>query len=351
MRRNNTPKEIASYIALYITLLWIVIMSVILFITDAHVSSNKFPLIILASLAGYVVVYFLVQKSIDKFLYKRIKLIYKNIHTLKTSSAAVDQIDTNADVIGSVNKEVTEWANDSRKEIDSLKKQEAFRKEFIGNLAHELKTPLFSIQGYLHTLLEGGLYDENINENYLKRTDKNVDRLIDLVNDLDDISKIESGTMKLKFSTFSVSDMANEIMQQVQDASVDKNINISVKTSLKKVPEVWADQKKVSQVLYNLVMNSIKYGNEGGHTTIKFHDMDEHVLVEVKDDGIGISEDHLPRIFERFYRIDSSRSRHVGGSGLGLAIVKHILDAHQESINVRSGVDEGTTFSFTLKKA
>ena len=254
--------------------------------------------------------------------------------------------------VENISEELTAWADDNDKEITRLKQNEAFRKQYLGNVAHELKTPIFNIQGYISTLLDGGLEDELINRKYLERAEKSIDRLINIVSDLDTISKLENDMNRLKMETFDIVALAKEIADQLEIEAAKRNIKLSVKgaDSLPSQFRVTADKHFVGQVLVNLIANSIHYGKEGGSTRIRFRDMADKVLVEVEDTGVGISKEDMPRIFERFYRVDKSRSREQGGTGLGLAIVKHIVEAHGERVTVRSELGTGTTFAFPLKK-
>ena len=254
--------------------------------------------------------------------------------------------------VENISEELTAWADDNDKEITRLKQNEAFRKHYLGNVAHELKTPIFNIQGYISTLLDGGLEDELINRKYLERAEKSIDRLINIVSDLDTISKLENDMNRLKMETFDIVALAKEIADQLEIEAAKRNIKLSVKgaDSLPSQFRVTADKHFVGQVLVNLIANSIHYGKEGGSTRIRFRDMADKVLVEVEDTGVGISKEDMPRIFERFYRVDKSRSREQGGTGLGLAIVKHIVEAHGERVTVRSELGTGTTFAFPLKK-
>jgi two-component system phosphate regulon sensor histidine kinase PhoR len=243
------------------------------------------------------------------------------------------------------------WAESRIREIRDLQEKDSFRKEFVGNLSHELKTPIFSIQGYILTLLEGALEDPDNNRKFLLKAAKSVDRITALLEDLDQITKIESGNLKLNKSRFDIVELTREVLESLEHKARKSDISLKINQPGQPPIMVLGDRPKIAQVLTNLVVNSINYGNEGGNTKIRFYDMDENILVEVADNGLGMSEEHLPRIFERFYRVDKSRSRNVGGSGLGLAIVKHIVEAHNQSINVRSTEGAGSTFSFTLEKA
>lgn len=254
--------------------------------------------------------------------------------------------------VENISEELTAWADDNDKEITRLKQNEAFRKQYLGNVAHELKTPIFNIQGYISTLLDGGLEDDLINRKYLERAEKSIDRLINIVNDLDTISKLENDMNRLKMEEFDIVALTKEIAEQLEIEAAKRSITLSVKgaDSLPSPFRVTADKHFVGQVLVNLITNSIHYGKDGGSTRIRFRDMADKVLVEVEDSGIGIPKEDMPRIFERFYRVDKGRSRGQGGTGLGLAIVKHIVEAHGERISVRSELGTGTTFAFPLKK-
>ena len=254
--------------------------------------------------------------------------------------------------VENISEELTAWADDNDKEITRLKQNETFRKQYLGNVAHELKTPIFNIQGYISTLLDGGLEDDLINRKYLERAEKSIDRLINIVNDLDTISKLENDMNRLKMEEFDIVALTKEIAEQLEIEASKRNITLSVKgaDALPSPFRVTADKHFVGQVLVNLITNSIHYGKDGGSTRIRFRDMADKVLVEVEDSGIGIPKEDMPRIFERFYRVDKGRSRGQGGTGLGLAIVKHIVEAHGERISVRSERGSGTTFAFPLKK-
>ncbi|MAX79306.1 MAG: two-component sensor histidine kinase [Crocinitomicaceae bacterium] len=348
--KTNTPREIATYIALYLTIAFGIVLLPVMFYSQAGWVAWLF--FGLALLIAFIVGLVIANMAIERFVHQKIKLIYKTIHRLKTQNNPKNlTIDYSTDVLSEVNKEVLEWAKDNREEIAQLKKQEEFRKEFIGNLSHELKTPIFSIQGYLLTLLEGGLEDPSINREYLARADKNLDRLINLINELDMITRLESGQTHLELEKVDLVEITRDLFGALEYRAHQKGITFKFKENHTKPIWVMADRGKITQVITNLLVNSIKYGRESGVTQVRFYDMDENILVEIEDNGTGIAQEHLPRLFERFYRVDKSRNRHQGGSGLGLAIVKHIIDAHGQSINVRSTEGEGSTFSFTLKKA
>ena len=288
---------------------------------------------------------------IRKYVAYKLKPIYsivlsRDVHTNEILSELKDKR------VENIGEELTAWADTNDKEIARLKEAEQFRKQYLGNVAHELKTPIFNIQGYISTLLDGGLEDELINRKYLERAEKSIDRLINIVNDLDTISKLENSMNKFNLEKFDIVALAKEIAEQAEIEADKKHIRISVK-GVENLPSpfwVLADKHYIGQVLVNLIINSIRYGKEGGQTRIRFRDMLDKILVEVEDNGLGIGKEDLPRIFERFYRTDKGRSREQGGTGLGLAIVKHIIEAHGERISVRSEPGVGSTFSFTLKK-
>ena len=248
-------------------------------------------------------------------------------------------------------RQVIEWAESTKKEIATLKSLEEYRKNYVGNISHELKTPIFSIQAYLHTLLEGGLYDDNINMDYLKRAADNTERLQNIVEDLDIITRLESGQAELDIKRFDIKELVRDIFLDLKPIAKKKKISLMLKDGASQSFYVMTDRESIRQVFTKRRVNSIKYGKEGGTTKVSCYDMESEVLTEVSDNGIGIDEKHLKHVFDRFYRVDSSRSRKQGGSGLGLAIVKHIIEAHDQTINVRSTLDIGSTFGFTIKKA
>jgi two-component system phosphate regulon sensor histidine kinase PhoR len=297
--------------------------------------------------------YFIFSFILQRFIYDKIKIIYKTILSLKVPKEEKNKtIDLHEDIISKVQEDVTGWAEDNKKEIDDLKKLELYRKEFLGNVSHELKTPIFNIQGYILTLLDGAMDDPEVNLEYLRKSEKNIERMINIVQDLEIITQLETGEIKLEFSKFNIVALIREIYEMLEIKAKQNKISFSFHDTVNSDTEVnvYADKEKIRQVLINLIENSIKYGGEGGRTKVSFYDMDENVLIEVSDNGIGIDPKHLPRLFERFYRVDKSRSRNQGGSGLGLAIVKHIIESHKQTVNIRSAPGVGSTFAFTLKK-
>jgi two-component system phosphate regulon sensor histidine kinase PhoR len=309
-------------------------------------------LVLFISLVVLSILMFTISRYlVRRFLYSKIRMLYKTIHdTQFIDREFVDKVKT-IDILAEAEKEVREWSEGRGSLIMQLKRQEEYRREFIGNVSHELKTPIFNIQGYILTLLDGGLEDENINRSYLERTEKSINRMIGIVKDLESISKLEYGELKLIPERFNIIEAINEAveMQEMRAQKHKMKVEFSQSNSVAKYVE--ADKKEIFQAMVNLLVNSIKYGKQGGKTQIEVMDMGDKLLIEFRDNGIGIEKDNLPRIFERFYRVDKSRSRNMGGSGLGLAIVKHIIDAHDQSINVSSTYGEGTSFTFTLNKA
>ncbi len=250
-----------------------------------------------------------------------------------------------------LNTEVANWAFKTKEEISKLQSLSKYRKEYVGNISHELKTPIFSIQGYLHTLLEGGIHDENINVSYLQKALYNLDRLENIVEDLDTINHLESNKDAIIIAPFDIRELIKKVLGELEKVASDASIILNYDVGDSSPIMVMGDQKRIHQVIYNLLINSIKYGKEGGTTKVNFHPIEKQIVVEVVDDGIGIEERHLNHLFDRFYRVDQSRSRSLGGSGLGLSIVKHILETHDQSISVSSVPGAGSTFSFALNRS
>jgi two-component system phosphate regulon sensor histidine kinase PhoR len=292
--------------------------------------------------------YFLVLFILNRYINEKINPIYKTIREVPVSGRKEKVGSTN---ISDVQKDVEEWAKNQTQEITRLKDLERYRKEFVGNVSHELKTPIFNIQGYVLTLLEGGIDDPKINKLYLQRTEKSIDRMISIVEDLESITKLESGELTLNLVNFDMVKLTEDVFELAQMLANERNITLQFITKTDKPVMVNADKKRIMEVMNNLVGNGIKYGKKRGHVKVGFYDLHETVLIEVSDNGIGMDKVDLPRVFERFYRVDKSRSREQGGTGLGLSIVKHIIEAHDQTINVKSIADKGTTFTFTLEKA
>ena len=306
---------------------------------------------LIASVLTFVGVSLFALWMIVKYVAYKLRPIYsmvlsRDIHTGDIAKKLKEQ------KVEEVSAELNAWADDNDKEISRLKEAEKFRKQYLGNVAHELKTPIFNIQGYISTLLDGGLEDEVINRKYLERAEKSVERMINILGDLDTISRLDSDMNQMRCESFDMVALCKEIAEQAEMEAVKRNISIVVKGADNLPSTCWvsADKFYIGQVLDNLIINSIRYGKDGGLTKITCRDMLDKVLVEVEDDGIGIAKSDLPRVFERFYRTDKGRSREQGGTGLGLAIVKHIIENHGEKVSVRSELGKGSTFTFTLPK-
>ncbi len=299
-------------------------------------------------LACYGLILFMVQS----FVYRKIKLIYKLIYQTKASKREEFYYKNilPQKSIDEVREDVENWAQQRKAEIEVLKQNEAYRKEFLQNLSHELKTPIFAIQGYVDTLLNGALENPEVNRKFLSSTSRNIDRLVNLVDDLDEISKLERGEQHLFKENFVIQDLVKDVFESLSIKADLKQIKMGIKKGCEVPLTVYADKEKIRQVQINLIDNAIKYGKQNGVIEASAYKIDgKRVLIEISDDGSGIAEEHIGRIFERFYRTDLARSRKVGGSGLGLAICKHIIEAHHQVIHVRSTLDVGTTFGFTLK--
>jgi len=346
---TSTPRSLALYLSLWFSV-FIGLFSLVVEIFFHRTYTLIAPLAIV--IFTFILTFFLFQFAVERFIYRKIKLIYKNIHQLKLKKGQKPKsIDLGTDIIYAVNKDVEAWAQDQKEEIEYLKGLENYRREFLGNVSHELKTPIFNIQGYIMTLLEGGLEDDKINRQYLERAEKSVERMINIVEDLEIITQFESGQMIVQKERFDIVDLARDTMTSIQYSADKNNVKLTFKEVYDKPIFVKADRESIQKVLSNLLINSIKYSKPVGETKVAFFDMDENILIEVTDNGIGVGQEHLPRLFERFYRVDRSRSREIGGTGLGLSIVKHIIEAHDQTINVRSTLGIGTTFGFTLSKS
>jgi two-component system phosphate regulon sensor histidine kinase PhoR len=293
--------------------------------------------------------FFVLQYRVEHFIYKRVKKIYDDVSLLDSSTLSSQSITTD---MATLTREVKKFATDKKIEIENLKVREEYRREFMGNVSHELKTPLFTVQGYLSTLLDGAIKDKELRIKYIERAEKGVERLIYIVEDLDMISKLEMGQLNLEKSNFNVVELIQNVFDLLEMNADKKNIILMFDQKYSKSINVFADQEKIQQALTNLITNSIKYGKENGTTEVSIEDLVENkIIVRVKDNGEGIEQHNIPRLFERFFRVDKSGSRSEGGSGLGLSIVKHIIEGHNEKIYVESEFNKGSEFSFTLEKA
>lgn len=340
--KNTSPRLLAFLTALVVAL--IVSLISLLFhhnLVDAGI------IFIVSFVATFGMYYY----TIERFIYRKIKLIYKFIYQTKATKREEFFYENilPKKSIEEVNADVQEWAKEKKDEIELLKLNEQFRKEFLMNLSHELRTPIFTIQGYVETLLSGAMEDAEVNKKFLSNASKSIDRLVQLVDDVDEISKLESGRMPLAYETFIIQDLCKDIFEEFSLKAEEKSLKFEFKKGTEGSLKVYADKGRIKQALVNLIENAIKYGNQNGTITLGFYELDnQRVYIEVSDDGPGIAEEHLPRIFERFYRADRSRNRSIGGTGLGLAIVKHIIEAHGQTINVRSKIGVGSSFGFTL---
>jgi len=346
--KDITPRQVARNAALVVGgVLAVLLLVVHLFIVKITILAAV--VLVVSILIG---AYFAFYAGIELFIHSKIKLIYRTIHSLKTPKAIREGASVmDKDFLGEINREVQDWADEKIDEIRELRERDDFRKEFIGNLAHELKTPIFNIQGYILTLIEGALDDPEINHKFLLRASRSVERMTLIVNDLDTISQLESGVLQLKTAKVDIVELVRDVLDNMEMSAKEKKVKLKIGNKYEKAIFVMADRFRIEQVMVNLVSNAINYGKADSTCTVSFFDLDQNVLIEVSDDGPGIAPEHLPRLFERFYRVDKSRAKNAGGTGLGLAIVKHIVEAHGQSINVRSKEGEGSTFSFTLSKA
>ena len=320
--KTYSPKRLSIYIALVLS-----VISIVFFLVF---NTFEVPVVTLLIFFAFFfgVIYFLMITILKKYIDDKVEPLYKVIHDIPSKGKKKTQLVETGNIISDVHVEVERWAKNQTDEITRLKHLERYRKEFVGNVSHELKTPIFNIQGYILTLLEGGIEDPNINKLYLKRTEKSIDRMISIVEDLESINKLESGEMKLKLETFDLVKLIDEVFEMEMLMANARKIKLKFDRPEKSV-KIHADKKRILEILTNLVANGIKYGKKKGYVEISFYDLPDNVMVEVADNGIGIEKEHLARIFERFYRVDKSRSREQGGTGLGLSIVKHIIEAHE----------------------
>lgn len=343
--RNLKPVYIVLAGSLAIGLFSLVLLVILSSFLNIHLSVILLSPIIIA-VFSYLTFYIFIKI----FITEKLKILYRSIRKGKFQPTIEGSFSLQDDVIAQAEVETKNWTDEKISEISKLKEQEEFRREFLGNLAHELKTPVFSIQGYILTLLEGGLEDETVNRKFLERASNATERMTLLLEDLDSITKMEVNQIELDLTTFDIVELVEDVFTELELRTELKKITLKFAKEYDKI-KVKADRRKITQVLMNLVGNSIDYGNKKGNTTVRFYLMNDIVTIEVSDNGPGIEEAELPRLFERFYRVEKSRNRNEGGSGLGLAIVKHILEAHNQTINVRSTIDVGSTFIFSLDKA
>ncbi|MAW94260.1 MAG: two-component sensor histidine kinase [Leeuwenhoekiella sp.] len=335
----------AVFSSLMITVALTLFVSVFFYMTNAI----DWVFIVLFALVCFALSFLLIQVRVERFIYNRVKQIYDDVTLLDVTSLRRGQITTD---MSSLTKEVERFAASKKLEIESLKIREEYRKEFMGNVAHELKTPLFTAQGYILTLLDGAMKDKSVRKKYLKRAGASIERLVYLVNDLDMIAKLEVGDLNIRYEYFDMVELVKDTFELLEMEAAKKNITLTTDMEYDYPIMVNADRERIQQLLTNLIVNSVKYGKQDGTTEISIENLIQNkVIVRVTDNGEGIASEHIPRLFERFYRVDKSGSRREGGSGLGLSIVKHIIEAHDEKIYVESDFGVGSEFSFTLEKA
>ena len=341
--KNFSAQQIAALTALP--------LAIVVAITG-YLYHEQWVVIGIAVAGFYIISYLLIAFMLRRFVYRKLKLIYKLIY--QTKATKKEEFYYNNILpqksIDEVREDVEVWAEHHKEEIEVLRENEIFRKEFLLNLSHELKTPVFAIQGYIDTLINGAMDKPEVSKKFLGNASKNVSRLVNLINDLDEISKLESGEQLMYKENFVIQDLIEDVFETLSINAVEKQIKCYIKKGCELPLTVYADKEKIRQVLINLVDNAIKYGRQNGIVEASAYRMEgKRILIEITDDGAGISEEHLPRIFERFYRTDLARNRKIGGSGLGLSICKHIIEAHGQTMHVRSKVDVGSSFGFTLQ--
>lgn len=332
--------------SLYLTLILTLAMSVFFYI---HEGGLNYWLILGFAVCCYLISFFIIQQRVERFIYRRVKKIYDDVRLLDAANFGSQQVTTDMETL---TKEVERFAENKKLEIETLKIRENYRKEFIGNVSHELKTPLFTVQGYILTLLDGAMKDKSVRKKYLQRANKGVERLIYIIKDLDMITKLEVGDLNLNRTEFNIVELVENVFELLEMKAAKKNISLTFDVEYRDSIMVYADRERMQQVLTNLIDNSVKYGKQGGTTEVSIEDLIKNkVIIRVTDNGEGIAPDNVTRLFERFFRVDKSGSRKEGGSGLGLSIVKHIVEAHNEKIYVESDLGVGSEFSFTLEKA
>lgn len=343
MRRSNKISLMISGVAA-------IILLAVLLLWHNRLLSPGLWLVITVPVAVLAGGFFLVKHTLNVFIREKVNTLHRTIHNLNPQPAPQNG-SGNGDIISEVEEEVMDWAEQKKTELEKLKGMETYRKEFLGNVSHELKTPIFNIQGYVLTLLEVGVDDPEITKLYLERAVKNINRMTSIVDDLESISGLESSVLKLNIESFNIRKMIKEVFESNEMRAKKYNIKLETGKTKESGELVKGDKRWIFRVLNNLIVNSINYGEKNGKTTVSYRPDDDKVYVEIRDNGIGISADDLHRVFERFYRVDKSRSRDTGGTGLGLSIVKHVLEAHNQTVDLKSVPGKGTTFTFSLDKA
>ena len=334
--------------ALRSSLLITIALSGLLIVSMAVMEHWNWPFVLIYAPICFIISFLIIQTRVERFIYRRIKKIYDDVSLLESSTFSSKPVTTD---MKTLTQEIEKFAEDKKIEIDTLKIREEYRKDFLGNVSHELKTPLFTVQGYILTLLDGAINDKKVRDKYLARANKGVERLIYIVRDLDLITKLEVGGLKLERETFDIIELVQNVFDLLEMKAAEKEISLTFDMEYNTPIWVNADREKIQQVVSNLLVNSIKYGYPKGTTEVSVENLIKNkVIIRVTDNGEGIPKKHIPRLFERFYRVDQSGSRKEGGSGLGLSIVKHIIEAHDEKIYVESEAEVGSEFSFTLEK-
>lgn len=339
-----SPRFIAFLLACLISALTVVFLAFVEGVTNS--------MLFVVAISSFIVSFFLILYAIELLVYREVNKMYKTIHKLKLRDFNISRktIIKNNNPFKKLNDEIFVYVAKKQKEIEELRRLEQFRREFLADVSHELKTPIFAAQGFIHTLLDGAVHDEKVRDKFLGKAAKSLDGLDALVKDLVALSQLETGEVKMHIEHVDLQETVQEAFEQLEKAATAKGTTLKLKTARPNLNLVKADPQRISQVMINLIENAIKYGNENGKVVVSLEEDKKHIEVAVKDDGPGIPPEHLSRIFERFYRVDKSRSKERGGTGLGLAIVKHILNAHKTKIVVESKLDKGTTFSFKLDK-
>ena len=338
--------KVAFFSALLFSLIHISFYSIV---NDSELDTRSY--IIFQLLIGFIIfliLFLVIWIFSELFIYKKVNAILNYIREARSKKQEARS--KKQDLLRELEEEINAWSKERKEESDRLEQLETYRKEFLGNVSHELKTPIFNIQGYIHTLLDGALSDPTVNRDYLQRAEKSVDRMITIIEDLQTITQLEKGELILDEEPFDLTELCKDVIQSQELNAKANKISLELRQEGAQQMKVVADRFRIRQVLVNLVVNSIRYGKQNGTITVRISDAGEKIIVEVSDNGLGISKEHLPRIFERFYRVDKSRSRELGGTGLGLSIVKHIIEAHHQTIDVISTEGVGSVFSFSLQK-
>lgn len=337
-----SPRWISFIIALMIAAISVAFLSFVPEVSGA--------MLFIVGISSFISSFLLIYYIIDLLVFQEVNRIYLSIRKLKIENFDISRksLIKSVNPLKKLNREISNYVSKKEEEIDTLKKMETFRREFIADVSHDLKTPIFAAQGFIHTLLDGAIEDPEVSQKFLTKAAKSLDGLEVLVKDILILTQVESGDIRMQFEKVNVVEVVQEIFDQLEEKALERDIRFHLKPKGIKSVKVWADKVRITQVLSNLISNAIKYGHDGGKVTVEISQENKKVKIQVADNGIGISQEHLPRVFERFYRVDKSRSRAVGGTGLGLAIVKHILNAHNTMVDVTSKVDHGTTFTFIL---